>query len=172
MTASAARNAACSLTRIIVFRTPSASATADVETTPAAWIGSVANSTEPRTVDATSPSGSLTIRPDEDRRHDATAGKALTQPLAGPGQPAPDRPHRAPGLPRRLLVGVPLQVAKDDYDPVPLRQAVDLAMQDLDRVVGRRALVHAARSSPARRSICRRRFASRRAWLAARSATR
>ncbi len=61
VTASAARNAACSLTRIIVFRTPSASATADVETTPAAWTGSVANSNEPRTVDATSASCSLSI---------------------------------------------------------------------------------------------------------------
>jgi hypothetical protein len=44
VTASAARNTACSLTRVIVFRTPSASATADAETTPDAWIGSVANS--------------------------------------------------------------------------------------------------------------------------------
>ena len=59
----------------------------------------------------------------------AAPGQPVAQPLARPGQPAPDRDLREPELMRRRGVGQPLEVAEHDRRPQPLGQAVDLLVE-------------------------------------------
>ena len=63
------------------------------------------------------------------RRGQSPAGQAAPEPLAAPGQPAPDRPDRAAQVPRGLLAGVAFQVAEDDRRAVALREPVDLLVE-------------------------------------------
>ena len=49
---------------------------------------------------------------------------------SAPRQPALDRPDGAAKVPRRFLVAPTLEVAEQDRDAVPFRQAVDLLVDD------------------------------------------
>jgi hypothetical protein len=70
---------------------------------------------------------------DQNARRDCHAApdQPLSQPLARPGQPAPDGDFRKPELIRRRGIRQPLQIAKDDGAAQPFGQAVDLLVQDL-----------------------------------------
>ena len=69
------------------------------------------------------------------RRNHAPTREPHLQPLVGAAEPALHRPHRAPEQLRRLLVRVALQVAQDHRPAVPLRQSIDLRVDDRAAVV-------------------------------------
>ena len=62
-------------------------------------------------------------------RGEAAAAEPVAEPFAAPRQPALDRPDRPAQMPRRLLVGAALEVAEDDRRAEPLRQPVDLLVE-------------------------------------------
>ena len=169
--------AVLSLLRIMALNTPLTSNCTEAGTVPA-----VRPSERARTTVSTS--GSADRRPRDfgveceqrsrtGRRGQAGPDQPPPQPFPSPGTPALDRPHRAAHPPRRLLAGVPFEVAEHDRDAVAFRESVDLVMEHL---LPSGAALLVARSaatdiSPAFRSSRRRRAAADRAHDAVREAT-
>ena len=70
-------------------------------------------------------------------RREAAPREPVAEPFPRPAEPALDRADGPAQVPRRLLVGAALQVAEDDRDAEPLRQPVDLLVeQPAEAVVG------------------------------------
>ena len=59
---------------------------------------------------------------------DAAAGQPVAEQVAGAAKPPLDRPGRPAELPRRFLVGLALEVTKDERGPVFLRQTLELVV--------------------------------------------